>query len=68
MFYNKLERTFGFVVALSFLWLSAVSADDSFGVPVYPGARFDGATTRVLKEKIHITMTLIDMNLDLTKY
>ena len=49
-----MKRTFGFVVAISLLCICAVSADESFGVPVYPGAKFDAATSKVLKEKIHI--------------
>jgi len=49
-----MKRTFVFVVALSLLCMYAASADESFGVPIYPGAKFDSATSKVLKEKIHI--------------
>jgi len=49
-----MKRTFGFVVAMYLLCTCVVSADESFGVPVYPGAKFDAAATKVLKEKIHI--------------
>jgi hypothetical protein len=49
-----MERMFGFMIAISLLCMCAASADESFGVPVYPGAKFDAVTTRVLKEKIHI--------------
>jgi len=49
-----MERTFCFVAVIYFLCISSVSADESFGVPVYPGAKFDAGATNVLKEKIHI--------------
>jgi hypothetical protein len=48
------KKTLGLGVAILLLCICAVSADESFGVPVYPGARFDAAATKVLKEKIHI--------------
>jgi hypothetical protein len=49
-----MKKTFGFVVAMFLISICAASADESFGVPVYPGAKFDAAATKVLKEKIHI--------------
>jgi hypothetical protein len=49
-----MKRTSGFVVAISLLCMYPASADESFGVPVYPGAKFDAVATKVLKEKIHI--------------
>lgn len=49
-----MKKTLGLVVAISLLCICAASADESFGVPVYPGAKFDAAATKILKEKIHI--------------
>ena len=49
-----MKRAFILIVAIFVISVSAVSADESFGVPVYPGAKFDAATTKLLKERIHI--------------
>jgi hypothetical protein len=49
-----MKRTFGFMVAIYLLCTCSVSADESFGVPVYPGAKFDAQATKVLKETIRI--------------
>jgi hypothetical protein len=48
------KKICGFVVVLSLLFMSAVSADELFGVQVYPGAKLDEATSKVLKEQISV--------------
>ena len=49
-----MKKTVGFIVAIYLLCMCAASADESFSVPVYPGAKFDAEATKILKEKIHI--------------
>ena len=38
------------MMALVFLGAAYVSGEEKFGIPVYPGAIFDGAVTNILKQ------------------
>jgi hypothetical protein len=49
-----MKKIYGFVVVLSLLFTSAVSADELFGVQVYPGAKLDVAASKVLREQITV--------------
>ena len=49
-----MKKIFSIIIVISLLSVCAVSADESFGVPVYPGAKFDAEATRVLKDRIRI--------------
>jgi len=49
-----MKKIYVFVVVMSLLFTNAVSADELFGVQVYPGAKLDVATSKVLKEQISV--------------
>jgi hypothetical protein len=49
-----MKKICGFVIVLSLLLVSAVYADELFGVQVYPSAKLDVATSKILKEQISV--------------
>jgi hypothetical protein len=42
------------IVLLVVMGIDAAGAEERFGVPVYPGAKYDEATSRSLKESMNI--------------
>lgn len=47
-----MKKIFWLVIVMSFLFVAVLSAEDKFGVKVYPGAKFDQATSKALKEQM----------------
>ena len=50
-------------VMLTILFVCSAQATDSFGVTVYPGAKEDAATTKIVNEKFGAAPVFLDTDL-----